>query len=559
MKALNNPGYLLQLLSNFWGKVGLSSLYLLFFSPSSMGYAQNLLPETSPKYVVTRQVFDRLTYVFANSRPQPQLEIRASKSNLPKIIAQYQPGNRPVIQLSEELYDLCRGLGKDSLHALAVLLSHELAHHYEKHDWYYTFGIGKASPSTSKKDIERFESEADFYGCFYGELAGFSTGRVFPQIIDVLYQRFRLADQLQGYPSKEERKAIYRKKQTEAGQMVAIFKAGQFMYLLQEFDYAATCFDYLLNRFPSREILNNLAAAKLQQALVLYQATEPPGFTYPVELDARSRLTALHRAAPDPFKAKQLGRLLNEARRYSEKSREIDPGYLPAYINLACIYSLQGNQAAAIGVINELEPAKLTGNAYTIRAIAYYQDKQPDKARQDFELARQKQAYMALYNLNLYTKLQEPLRANLAEWIRNWFDQEESAPLPNKNKAGKAEQINGEIASVALPNPTATLKISEKPYLLLQWKTEHDKLFLGVQTSDCRYLVRYTPKNYAGKTNKGIRSGSAAAALMQQYGPPTYTYPATLGEYWLYQNQKLGFELGPNKQVVNWFIYAKSM
>ncbi|MDQ3289678.1 MAG: hypothetical protein M3Q05_00155, partial [Bacteroidota bacterium] len=72
----------------------------------------------------------------------------------------------------------------------------------------------------------------------------------------------------------------------------------------------------------------------------------------------------------------------------------------------------------------------------------------------------------------------------------------------------------------------------------------------------CQYLVRYTPKNYSGKTNKGIIQGSPIANLIQQYGTPTYTYPATLGEYWIYPNQKIGFEVGKNGKVVNWFIYA---
>ncbi|MDQ4138900.1 MAG: hypothetical protein M3142_00095, partial [Bacteroidota bacterium] len=378
-------------------------------------------------------------------------------------------------------------------------------------------------------------------------------------IIDLLYQRFRLADQLQGYPTKEERKAIYRKKQTEAGQMAAIFKAGQFLYLLQEFENAAACFDFLLNRFPSREILNNLAASKLQQALVLYQSTEPPGFIYPIELDARSRLMSTHRAATTPNQVKKLGQLLSEARRYSEKSREIDPGYVPAYINLACVYSIQGNQAAAIGVINELEPAKISGNANTVRAIAYFKDKEPDKARKDFELARQKQAYQSNYNLTLFNKLQEPLMASLTDWIQNWFSQEETTLPHSKAKGSKPEQISGEAAGTSVPHPVNTVKISEKPYLLLQRNPDPDKLHFGVQTTCCRYLVRYTPKNYSGKTNKGIKQGGPTAHLIQQYGTPSYTYPATLGEYWIYRNQKIGFEMGQNGKVINWFIYDTTL
>ncbi|WP_115374524.1 hypothetical protein [Adhaeribacter pallidiroseus] len=532
-------------------------MLLLFFGPVWSGQAQNL-PETSPKYKITRQVFTRLTYVFANSRPQPHLEIMARKSGTPNIIAQYQPGSRPLIQLSEEVYDLCRKLGKDSVNALAVLLSHELAHHYEKHDWYYTFGIGKASVETSKKDIERFESEADFYGCFYGEIAGFSTGRVFPKIIDLLYQRFGLADQLQGYPTKEERKAIYSKKQTEAGEMVAVFKTGQFLYFIQEFEDAASCFEYLLNRFPSREILNNLSAAKLQQALALYQAKEPPGFVYPVELDAKSRLTAIHRAAPAPFKATLFRQLLSEARRYAEKSREIDPAYVPAYINLASIHSLGGNQAAAIGVINELNSAKLTGNAYTIRGIAHYKNKQPENARQDFELAKQQHAYMAHYNLDLFNKLEASVMGNLLDWVESWFAQEELTASQNKAKVNKTELKGAEKVSASLPDKAPRVKVSEKPYLLIQWQPDNNYLLLGVQTTCCRYLVRYTQKEYAGKNSKNFGQSSTSTALVKQYGTPAYTYSAALGEYWIYRNQKRVFEIGPNGQVVSGLSYTVS-
>lgn len=535
------------------------SLYLLLAGTQLNGYAQSLLPETAPKYQVCRQVFDRLTYVFANSRPQPELEIFARNTNKNKIIALYKPGNRPKIQLDEEVYDLCTQLGKDSLNALAMLLSHELAHHYEKHDWHYTFGIGQANKNISKEDIRRFESEADFYGCFYGELAGFATGHVFPRILDLVYQNFNLAEQLTGYPTKEERKAVYKKKQTEVMEMVAIFKAGQFLYLMQDFESAVQCFEYLVNRFPSREILNNLAATKLQQALVLATGREQPSFVYPVELDARSRLVSLNRALSNPSDAKRLQLLLIEARKYAEKAREIDPDYIPAYINLACIVSLQGNQAAAIGVINELNPALLSGNAFTIRGIAYYKDNQLQKAQKDFETAQQKGATMASYNLALFNKLRESLTESLTVWIRSWLEREEPSSTSKKEVRSKREQIGGEETNTPLPAQTPQVKVSEKPYLVVQCVEKNDYLQLGIQVFTKKYLVRFTRENYPHPTGKKVRRGTPYTTLVNQYGQPSYTFPISSGEYLVYQNAKMAFEIDKQKRVKNWFIYARTL
>jgi tetratricopeptide (TPR) repeat protein len=533
-------------------------LFFLFASSILSGKAQTLLPENSPKYRVSRQVFDRLVYVFANSRPQPRLEIIARHPNKPPTIALYKPDPYPLIQLDEEVYDLCRKLGQDSLNALAVLLSHELAHHYEKHDWYYTFGIGRPQQHFPKETIQRFESEADFYGCFYGELAGFASGRVFPLILDLVYQRFNLATRLPGYPSKEERKTIYGKKQSEAAQMVAVFNAGKFLYLLQEFDAAAQCFEYLVNRFPSREILNNLAAARLQQALVVYTRQQPPGFVYPVELDGRSRLISLQRSAPTPISTQQLQRLLAEARRYAEKAQEVDPSYVPAYINLACVYSLQGNQAAAIGVINELNSTRITGNAYTIRAIAHYKDNQPGKAQKDFEAAQRQGAYMAPYNLALFRKLNETMTESLSAWITNWLIRNEPAATRSKSNRGQQEQIGGKEAMIPLPASARQVQVEEKPYLAIKWEEYPDHFQLGIQTTTRSYQVLHTRRNYPHLTARKVRRGTLVSALTDQYGDPSFTYPGTQGEYWVYQNHKMAFEIDKQGRIRNWMIFART-
>ncbi|QNF35649.1 hypothetical protein HUW51_24150 [Adhaeribacter swui] len=527
---------------------------LLFTVIAVKANSQELLSVASPKYQVAHQVFDRLTYAFADTRPQPRLEIVARSSKKNKVIAQYRPGSQPVIQLDEEVYDLCRKLQQDSLNALAVLLSHELAHHYKNHDWYFTFGI--ANNTTSKESIRQFESAADFYGCFYGELSGFATARVFPRVLDLIYQHFNLANHLEGYPTKEERKAIYAEKQKEAIKMVAVFKSGLFLYLIQEFGPAAQCFDYLANQFPSREIINNLAAAKLQLALQIYNKQEQPGFVYPVELDANSRLASARRDMPDAYNNKQLEDLLTDARRNAEKSREIDPSYVPAYINLACIYSLQGNQPAAIGIINELKPATITGNAHAVRAIAYYKDNQLVKAKKDFELAQQKGAYKAQYNLELFGRMNESLAGSLTTWIMSWF-QEEAAL--HTTRSGMKEKIGNQPISAPLPAQTPRVAVNKNPALVIQWSEQNDYLQLGIQNANRHYLVHLTQENYNHPTARKIKRGTSLENLKNKYGDPAYSFSGATGDYLVYPENKIAFLLDKSKRVNSWLVYGRTL
>jgi tetratricopeptide (TPR) repeat protein len=519
--------------------------------------AQRLLPEQSIAYRQVYQVFSRLTYVFANSRPQPQLQILARDFRKASTIAQYVPGHKPLIQVDEEVYDLCRTLGKDSLNALAVLLGHELTHHYRNHDWYDTFGIGKTD-RPPQEDIKRIEAEADFYGCFYGELAGYTTGPVFPHIMDLVYERFHLPDAAPGYPSKAERKVIYQKKQTEAAGMVAVFRAGQVLYLLKEFASAAQCFDYLVNKFPSREILHNLSSARLQQALQLYHALGQPPFAYPVELDARSRLETVQRLPPGTFKLTYLQQLLGEARKYAEKARETDPEYIPAFINLACIFSLLGNQPAAVGVINELGPGHITANAHTIRGIAYFKDQQLEKARKDFEAARRKNAYLAAYNLALFLKLtDESVVSNLMGWVTNWFTRQEEAPSGNSSPCKDSERTSQEVTRMALSSGASQLLVSEKPYLAVQWQDDASQIKLEVQAGPRNYLLQYTRESSSYEPSGEVMPGAMRTDLVYRYGEPTYRFAGASGEYWVYADCNLAFEVNKQGRITARLRYTR--
>lgn len=493
-----------------------------------------------------RQVFDKLTYAFANNRPKPALELIGKAARKPTTIVLYVPGNQPVVRMDEEVYELCRSLGRDSLNALAVLLGHELAHHYEKHDWTYAFGIGQVSAGAgeSGETVRRLEAEADFYGCFYGELAGYATGAVFPRILDLIYARYKLPDQLPNYPDRADRKAIYRQKQAEALDLADVFRVGQVFYWLKEYELSIRCFDLLTNRFPSREMFANLSAANLQQALTLLRGA--PTFAYPIELDPQSRLASVVRSGSGNPQA--LTQYLIAARQNAEKAKSMDPTYVPAYVNLACAYSLAGNQNAAIGVINELPAALLTGDAHTIRAIAYYRDKQVDKAADAFTLAQQQHGYMAEYNQQVFGQLEHPMTAGLSSWIQQWFTQNE-AP-------GTLASPGARLLSVASPGVGRPLLVSEQPYLRLQRATVPAGLLVA-QTATKTYQLQAESGARAGKA--GSQVPPTAPQLVSRFGRPTYEGISGNGRCWVYRELGLIVLLDDQNKVIKWNLYTTTI
>jgi hypothetical protein len=515
-------------------------------------------------------VFTRLTNAFTNSRPSPQLQLIARSRNKDTTIAQYESSPQPRVLLDEEVYDLCTTLGQDSLNALAVLLGHELAHHYQQHEWSDTYGTRKARSNYIKEAWE-LEEQADFYSCFYGELAGFATGTVFPRILDLVYRQYRLENQLPGYPSKEERKKVYQLKHAEAAQMASIFKAGQFLYLTGEHQAAAQFFNYLANKFPSRDILSNLAASKLQQVLELIGQRNPP-FAYPIELDARTRLTTRHRSPLTRQQQSAVNNLLKQARQHAEQARQADPSYVPAYINLACIRSLQGNHAAAVGVINDLGTDHLTADAHTIRAIAFYQDTRLDQdsrleqARKDFEAASRQRGYQADYNLAVFRKLEGSSVANLTNWAKNWITRNWQQPstfrkAPVHPNIKEDEHIGGIKANAPFP-PQIPVVISEEPsyYLTLQWlPTTHHYARLRIQLPKYAYQITYTSENYPGQTIKRVARGASGNALKERYGEPSLIMAAAEGAFWMYKSKGIIFKLTDMDRVASWCIYAKGL
>jgi hypothetical protein len=99
---------------------------------------------------------------------------------------------------------------------MSYIISHELAHHYLDHSWMRNSGLGYSNDigqyvdekAYSKDQRKLAESEADLFGGFYGQIAGYNTLEHAKQTLAKVYEEYKIPNQIKGYPSLDERYQI---------------------------------------------------------------------------------------------------------------------------------------------------------------------------------------------------------------------------------------------------------------------------------------------------------------------------------------------------------------
>lgn len=338
---------------------------------------------TSP---MINRVFQDLVISYGSSKVAPKVVL---KSGTPTP-ASYISNPLPQIIIDQKLNSLFKQMGNDSLNAIAIILSHELAHYYSDHTFCSDFSFAVRNTSLSEKmkasrKAERLinETQADNNGIFYAKIAGYDPFTIYNELIDKIYSTYRLPEQMEGYPSKSERKIINKQAQQKVGSLYLVFQRGLAELKTGKYENAIGSFEQVNRYFPSREIYNNSGIAKTLKALSL-KPLEANEFIYPIELDPDSRLNATRtRGLIEEQQLLEMETLLKSAQRDFEKAISLDPLYFKAYVNLACVYDLMGNPMAAIGKIKELPKHEQENKlALKVLLIAYYHADMLESAKQ---------------------------------------------------------------------------------------------------------------------------------------------------------------------------------
>ncbi len=201
------------------------------------------------------KVFIDLVNAYGNPKTPPELELLPNASQ-DKIIAQYYANPTPVIKIDEKLFDICMDMGADSLNALSIILSHELAHYYNDHNWCSDFAfavrntpVGKKIKSESKEDKIIHEKEADNFGLYHSCIAGYHPFNIYDKLLDKIYAAYKLPDSMPDYPTKDIRKEIGKQAQERITKLYPEFTTGKAAIIRGDYDTAIQCFkrpEYIL-------------------------------------------------------------------------------------------------------------------------------------------------------------------------------------------------------------------------------------------------------------------------------------------------------------------------
>jgi hypothetical protein len=497
-------------------------------------------------------VYQNLLAAYADARPAPDL-VLIPKTTRQGAIAQYIPGLKPTIKIDDKLVDICSSLGKDSLNALALLLSHELAHYYQNHSWCadYAFALqgesmGEKLNFLSKDDKIRSEAQADQLGVFYAAMAGYEVQSIFPKVIDAIYSSYKLPDAVVGYPTKTERKQLAEQVNKEVAELFDIFEGSKYLLLLKKQDLAILGLEQVAKKFPSREILHNLGTAYLFQALEMMPQYEMP-FILPIEIDSETRLFTSNRSEKETNTWKNA---LKKAKYYFEEALRKDENYAAAYQNLACVYLLENNPAAAIGKINELQniTKTLLPEAIEIRAIAHYFFGQNEKAKSGISLSENINTLQWLLALP-ETYQSEKHSMDFADFI---------LPSIKAKTAQKKNFVKEKLpimpSGCKIADFDNSRQISENPLIEIMIQRDSFQRCI-ITTPEKGYKLVQTRSDCKGKTSNGLGVSTRKSQVIDSYGNPSYAILSVQCQYFIYEDVNIIFEFGKEEQLKSWILW----
>ncbi|NME70202.1 M48 family metalloprotease [Flammeovirga aprica] len=527
-------------------------LFIAFYLQPYIGFAQ-YLPSDHYKHVVAEKVLNQIAMAKGDNRTVPSFRISKDKKN----IAMYFAGeNEHFIYLDEKVYDVCVGMGKDSLNALACIIGHELGHYYEDHSDHFGFNTEFA-----KHDQKTLEDVADKFSLFFGAVAGYDTPRVFPLILNKVYDAYGKSDKLAGYPDLQDRQSIVKSAINEISDFINIYRVGQNLYAIHRFQEAKDCMEFIQNHYPSKIVHNNIGVCNLSLYLNSNNNQEAYPYIYPFEFEVRvKRMKEISKLS----KRDHSFTLIDEAIQLFKEAIHIDPYYETAYINLACAYSIRGNQDASSGTINELqlflerEGKSLSENAYLIKGISKALNEDYTNAQKAFDHVTS-DSDINQFNHSVL-KAESGKDASYFDDFRNWvitYFNNEDQEVNHKI----ALERNKEVIDGKLPQDIhegATYKeINLGNWASVFFRDDGTSLNYIYAGKDIEVKMIIALDNNEASTFKGIHFNDDYQKITTSnyYGYPSFRWNKKPLSIIVYDHGNIGFLLEDNR-VVNWFAWA---
>lgn len=519
-----------------------------------------------------RVYFDIINAIGRLDPTAPKIVPRRSST----LTAQITPDGE--IHIGDKFIEVCRSMGKDSLNAMALVIGHELAHHYAEHFWvkdygtaYAELGWGQKIKGTFKdvKELGVYESQADEFGMFFAYVAGYNTLGLAADLYQHIYDAYGLPDTLPGYPSLEERKQIAQLSEERVKQLIHVFETGKLLNILSTVETgqyrqyllgkASECYEHIINeKFTSREMYNNLGISYMLMAMGLMDDDEIE-FSYPVVLDDDSRLYDTEEAGTKGVLGfgnteEQIEHYLEQAKRYFNHAKELDKHYVPPYINLANVYDLRKEYDDAEYMANkahkiaqEQEKSKLVASAQEIQGIVLYHINEKGDAIKKLEEAKKNGSKLSDFNLAV-------MKGQSPDFINN---KKLSVFL-----TAKEERIDNktmyEVFSETDFYSDNLIKLQGDSRIIKVDKYKANLYVVDCTDRECPWnnVVLYQTKDdYDKPTSKDIYIHDNLDKVLKAYGKPESIVPAANHDYYVFPGSNIIFKISAQDKVEGWTIY----
>ncbi|MFQ5753225.1 MAG: tetratricopeptide repeat protein [bacterium] len=591
-------------LKKFWQ---LSLMLCLF--PTSIASSQNL-PNKSPKlyidywiknyqqvnegqkYDIAQRVFDKIRHVADNPAGNVFSLYIFADLPLTHIFALHDGS----IVLPVKVIEFCLQDRSSGEARLAFVLGHEIKHLAMRDYWFLDHIIQFFENINTDANLSRLmevvqwdfqdrtrkkiETEADKYGILYASLAGYDVDAIFSFIPE--YYRaagINIHDDVTNNSVSERIRAV-EGRLTDAIEHLPLFDFGVMLYAIGQYDAAIECLSRFVQYYPSREVFNNLGLCFYQKALSLYAKWKPddvatnPNFIFKLapQIDPVSRIRGIRRRGLENKYEQQLSQALSLCLENLEKAKNLDPGYEVSYSNLGCAYLLRGEVEFAIGNLKraiKLNPSYK--EAYNNVGVCYAVEGDAEAAKNSFlDASRISLTYSdPVFNLGQLYRL-AGRNEEAASHYRRYLELDASGKYANMVR----DYLGIRLSTTPLPDFKEVILDRSPGHIHINFFTEREPVrtskaelrihvprekgvryfhYRSVQ-EELKIFIIEVGENYKGHTKKEINIGDPDQVVEQRYPYPRRNIPSTKGEFWVFDEIGLVFQMRDGK-VRGWFLF----
>lgn len=357
---------------------------------------------------------------------------------------------------------------------LAFLIGHELAH-LAKDDFWHGSAFAAVSSYKDETQVRRIltsqlektggsldfvktqELQADSYGIIYMTMAGYDPKAIIGPDGTNFFQYWvsqitgKLAYGDEAHVSPEARAEFVRNELRPVIDALDRFGHGVQLYQNGKYQDAASFFESFIEKYPGREVYNNLGLSHYQLAMkALSECNEllPVYFKLPMVLDSETTAQKLRETAAGEgaacFQNETYQSNLQEAVRFFEEAGKKETTYLPARINLSTALIMSGDYAKAISVADEtLKVDPNSPEALNNKAVAEYLFGKKNKAENPNALAMLKSISEQAFNAPHADRKSSVEATHTAVVEDNAAQQADTTVVPVQNSTAESEGIFG--------------------------------------------------------------------------------------------------------------------